>query len=438
MPAPNCSKGNPMKSFIDLAPDTQFPLQNLPYGVFSPQPEGAKRVGVAIGDQVLDLAAAAARGIFDDAGLEQAFAQPSLNRFMGMGRGVWQRSRRSLQRYLSADNHSLAQDAPARAALFYPQDAVTLHLPIEIGDYTDFYSSREHATNVGAMFRDPDKALLPNWLHLPVAYHGRASSVVVSGTDIRRPYGQIMPRGADAPLFMPSRRMDFELEMGCIIGSGNPLGSPIPIDEALDHVFGLVLVNDWSARDIQAWEYQPLGPFLAKNLATSISPWVISLEALEPFRSPAPIQQPEPLPYLRERERFSYDIRLEVTLQSADQPQAARLCQSNFRYLYWTLAQQIAHHTITGCNLRPGDLLASGTISGPAPEAYGSLLELTWGGKNPLTLPGGETRRFLEDGDSISMTGWCQGEGYRVGFGEVRGTLLPAQPSSEAQAVGDR
>jgi fumarylacetoacetase len=301
-----------------------------------------------------------------------------------------------------------------------------MNLPAEIGDYTDFYSSREHATNVGTMFRGREKALQPNWLHMPVAYHGRASSVVVSSTDIRRPYGQTIAPGAEEPVFETSKEMDFELEMGYFVGSGNELGRPIPIDEAANHIFGLVLVNDWSARDIQRWEYRPLGPFLAKNLATSISPWVVTLEALEPFRCPGPEQEPQPLPYLRSPREGAFDIQLEVHLQSQEMAEPAVISRSNFRYLYWNMAQQLAHHTITGCNMRPGDLLASGTISGPTPDSYGSLLELAWRGTRPITLPNGEERSFLEDGDRVTLTGWCQGDGYRVGFGEVKGEIFPA------------
>jgi fumarylacetoacetase len=307
---------------------------------------------------------------------------------------------------------------------------VTMHLPARIGDYTDFYSSREHATNVGVMFRGPERALPPNWLHLPIAYHGRASSVVVSGAPIYRPHGQTLPPGADQPQFGPSLLMDFELEMGFFIGPGNALGHPIPIEEAGEHIFGLVLVNDWSARDIQKWEYQPLGPFLSKNLATSISPWVVPLEALEPFRCPGPPQTPEPLPYLRISAPWAFDIHLEVRLQSEAMAEPVTISRSNFRHLYWTMPQQIAHHTITGCNLRPGDLLATGTISGPTPDSYGSMLELAWRGERPLSLPDGSLRAFLHDGDTVILSGWCQGESYRVGFGECRGQLLPPRPLS--------
>jgi fumarylacetoacetase len=305
-----------------------------------------------------------------------------------------------------------------------------MHLPAAIGDYTDFYSSREHATNVGIMMRGPDNALMPNWLHLPVAYHGRASSVVISGTPVRRPCGQIKPDGAEHPIFGPTRALDFELEMGFFVGPGNELGRPISIAEAADHIFGLVLVNDWSARDIQRWEYQPLGPFLSKSFATSISPWVVSLEALEPFRCTGPVQDPAPLLYLQSPGRWALDIRLEVWLRSAKMADAARISLSNSKNLYWNICQQLAHHTINGCNLRPGDLLASGTISGPAPDSRGSLLELAWKGTTPVSLPGGEKRVFLEDGDQVIMTGWCEGTDYRIGFGTVEGTIQPAWSES--------
>jgi fumarylacetoacetase len=301
-----------------------------------------------------------------------------------------------------------------------------LLLPVEIGDYTDFYSSKDHASNVGAMFRGPEHALPPNWLHLPIAYHGRASSVVVSGVDLHRPRGQTKAETASEPSFGPSQAVDFELEMGYFIGEGNRLGEPIAIGRAMEHLFGLVLVNDWSARDIQRWEYAPLGPFLAKNFGTSISPWVVPLEALEPFRAAGPTQNPAPLDYLRTSGLEAYDIRLQVTLQSAAMNAPQTVCESNVRNLYWSIAQQVAHHTVNGCNLRTGDLLASGTISGPTAESRGCLLELTSGGRQPLELLGGETRRFLADGDRVTMTAWCEGEGFRVGFGEVTGMLLPA------------
>lgn len=417
-----------MNTFVDIAPGSHFSLHNLPYGVFSLEDDERPRVGVAIGEMVLDLAVLESEGFFSGPVLQgrNVFAQPALNAFMALGPAAWDQARSIIQELLDADNPTLRDNAPLRRRALRPQAAVQLHLPAAIGDYTDFYSSREHATNVGAMFRGQENALMPNWLHLPVAYHGRASSVVVSGSSIHRPWGQIKRDDAAMPLFTAGRAMDFELEMGFFVGPGNALGQPIPVSQAIDHIFGMVLVNDWSARDIQKWEYQPLGPFLAKNLATSISPWVVPMAALAPFRVPGPPQDPEPLPYLQSGDDWAYNIHLEVTLQSERMNRPATIARSNFKHLYWNICQQLAHHTITGCNMRPGDLLASGTVSGPTPDSYGSLLELTWRGTRPLQLPNGETRRFLEDGDTVILTGWCQGDGYRVGFGEVRGTLLPA------------
>lgn len=417
-----------IQSFIPVQPDSHFPLQNLPYGVFS-TPGDTPRVGVAIGDMVLDLSIIEAHGLFHGPHMRarNVFSYPSLNAFMALGQDAWKETRITIQDLLRVGNRTLQDNPDLMARAFIPQNAVTMHLPADIGDYTDFYSSREHATNVGAMFRGRENALMPNWLHLPVAYHGRASSVVVSGVDIHRPYGQTKADDAPAPRFGPSFSMDFELEMGFFVGPGSDLGQPIRVTDAPAHIFGMVLVNDWSARDIQKWEYQPLGPFLAKNLATSISPWVVTMDALEPFRCPGPPQDPAPLPYLRSQGERAYDIHLEVSIQSAAMPSPQVITRSNFRYLYWNMCQQLAHHTITGCNMRPGDLLASGTISGPQPDMYGSLLELTWRGENPITLSDGTTRKFLQDGDRVMMTGWCQGDGFRVGFGEVTGCLLPAK-----------
>lgn len=411
-----------LKSFVDVAPASHFPIQNLPYGVFRPRAGGDARVGVAIGALVLDLAVLEERGLVRVTGAAgPVFNRPSLNGFMALGPTAWSAARRRISELLRADCPTLRDDAELRAQALLPQEQVEMLLPAEIGDYTDFYSSRYHATNVGTMIRGAENALQENWLHLPVAYHGRASSVVVSGQDVRRPLGQ-----TGKGKFGPTRALDFELEMGVFIGPGSMLGEPIPIDRAGDHVFGLVLVNDWSARDIQKWEYVPLGPFLAKNFATSISPWVVTLEALEPFRTAPPQQDPPPLPYLQGTGSAALDIELEVRLSGADIPEPQTITRSNFRHLYWTIGQQIAHHTVGGCPLRPGDLLASGTISGPTPESRGCLLELTWGGREPLDLAG-QRRTFLDDGDSVSMTGWCQGQGYRVGFGEVTGRILPAR-----------
>ena len=418
-----------LRSFVSVAADSHFPIQNLPYGVFRPRSGGEARVGVAIGDLVLDLALLEARGLLDTPALRgrRLFAADKLNPFLAQGRAAWSEARARISRLLRQDEPSLRDDTPLRARALLPLEEVEMLLPAAVGDYTDFYSSREHASNVGAMFRGPDKALMPNWLHLPVAYHGRASSVVVSGTDLHRPRGQSKPEGAPAPVFGPSRSLDFELEMAVLVGPGNALGQPVPAAAAAEHLFGMVLLNDWSARDIQAWEYVPLGPFLGKNFGTSISPWVVTLEALEPFRTAGPVQDPAPLPYLQTAGPWAYDIRLEVYLEGEKTGGPQRICSSNFKYLYWNIAQQLAHHTVNGCNLRPGDLLASGTISGPAPDSYGSLLELTWRGTRPLTFPGGGQQTFLQDGDRVTMTGWCQGDGYRVGFGTVTGKVLPCR-----------
>jgi len=300
-------------------------------------------------------------------------------------------------------------------------------MPVEIGDYTDFYSSKEHATNVGIMFRGKDNALMPNWLHIPIAYHGRASSIVVSGTDVIRPKGQTKPAGSEEPVFGLTKLLDFELEMGFFIGQGNPLGEPIPIDKTYDHIFGMVLVNDWSARDIQTWEYQPLGPFLAKNFATSISPWVVTMEALEPFKVSGPNQEPAPMEYLQSKCNWAYNIALDVAIETPGLQEPFIISQTNFKYMYWNICQQLAHHTVNGCNTKTGDMMASGTISGPAKDSYGSMLELTWRGENPIKLPNGEERKFLHDGDTLTISGYCQGDGYRVGFGKVTGKILPSK-----------
>lgn len=417
-----------LRSWIPVAPESHFPIQNLPYGVFCRPGDARKRVGVAIGEFVLDLCVLAEHDFLDAPAIRDILPlnQGSLNAFMALGPTAWHALRRVLGDLLRHDNPSLRDAGPLREKALVPQAAVTMLLPAQIGDYTDFYSSREHAVNVGTMLRGAEQALQPNWLHLPVAYHGRASSVVISGTDLRRPRGQTKADDAPSPSFGPSRSVDFELEMGFFIGPGNPLGQPIPIGQATEHIFGMVLVNDWSARDIQKWEYVPLGPFLAKNFGTSISPWIVTREALEPFRVAGPVQDPPPLPYLRTTGEGAYDIHLEVWLQGARMDKPERVCASNFRHLYWTIAQQLAHHAINGCNLRPGDLLASGTVSGPMPNSRGCLLELTWKGTQPLRFANGETRTFLQDGDCVTLSGWCQGDGYRVGFGEVTGRILPA------------
>ena len=411
------------QSFITVAANSDFPLQNLPYGVFQPQGEAA-RVGVAIGNDVLDLATLEAAGLLQT-GSEPVFNQATLNAFIALGRPVWQQVRARLQQLLSADCAELRDNADLRAKAFYPQAAVAMLLPIEVPGYTDFYSSKEHAYNVGCMFRDPKNALMQNWSELPVGYNGRASSVVVSGTDLVRPSGQIKLPNEERPVFSACRKLDFELETGFIVGKATALGEPIAIAEAENHIFGMVLLNDWSARDIQQWEYVPLGPFNAKTFGTSISPWVVTLEALAPFRCASPVQEPQPLPYLRENTANNYDINLQVAI--AANGSETVISNTNFKHMYWSMMQQLTHHTIAGCNVRVGDLMGSGTISGPEKDSRGSLLELTWNTTEPLTLEGGEQRGFLEDGDTLIMRGHCQKDGLRIGFGEVRGTVLPAK-----------
>ena len=417
-----------MKSFIQYSNDTHFPIHNLPYGVFKPKPDGSSRIGVAIGEFILDLSVLEDKGLLKNSSSEKnLFNRSSLNLFMSQDKKVWKEIRTQLQSLLSEENSTLKDNKELRQEAFIEMQDVIMCLPVEIGDYTDFYSSKEHATNVGIMFRGKENALMPNWLHLPVAYHGRASSIVVSGTDIVRPKGQTKPADAENPIFGASKLMDFELEMGFFIGKGNNLGNSISVDKAEEHIFGIVIVNDWSARDIQAWEYVPLGPFLAKNFATSISPWVVTLDALEPFRCASPKPEFEPLPYLQSKGDKTFDIQLHVYLQNEKLPEPFEICHSNFKYLYWNMPQQLAHHTVNGCNMQTGDLLASGTISGDTKESRGSMLEITWRGAEPIILPNGEERKFINDGDTVIMSAYCEGEGYRVGFGEVSGKILPAK-----------
>ena len=417
----------PLKSFIDIPADSHFPLENLPFGVFQPRGQSKARVGVALGDFVVDLSALDGKGFFKESLSAPVFGQDALNDFLALGRPAWVGVRKTLQSLLSAENPTIRDDSALRAQVLHKRNEVEMRLPVRIGDYTDFYSSYHHAHNVGTMLRGPENALMPNWKWLPVAYHGRSSSIVVSGTDVRRPHGQTKPADATSPVFGPSKSFDYELETAFLIGPGNSLGDAVPIERATDHIFGLVLMNDWSARDIQAWEYQPLGPFLAKNFCTSISPWVVTLEALEPFRRPLPKQDPAPLDYLRRDNDFTFDIQLEATLKTPKMKEPQAITRTNFQNLYWSISQQLAHHAVGGCNLRPGDLLASGTISGATEESRGCMLELTWRGANPISLANGETRKWLEDGDILSITGWAQGEGFRVGFGEVSGEVHPAR-----------
>ena len=417
-----------------------FPIQNLPFGVFRRRGSAAAPSGgVAIGDAVLDLAACAEAGLFtgDADRAARACAEPALNRFMGLGGRYWSALRRAVSHLLSADARGAPLDPRARPSLLLAAAEVELLLPAEIPDYTDFYASVFHATNVGSLFR-PDNPLLPNYKWVPIGYHGRASSIVPSGTPVHRPAGQTSADPAGPPVFGLTRRLDYELEVGFFVGPGNELGRPIPIADAGRHLFGVCLVNDWSARDVQSWEYQPLGPFLAKNFATTISPWVVTLDALAPFRTAAferPAGDPAPLPYLHdddERRAGGIGITLEVLLSStrmrAEKAAPMRLSRSELADLYWTPAQLLAHHASGGCNLRPGDLLASGTVSGAAKDARGCLLELTWRGTEPVRLPTGEERRFLEDGDEVVMRGWCEREGFaRIGLGECRGEVVGSE-----------
>lgn len=414
---------NTLNSFVEIAPDSDFSIHNLPYGVFSVG-DAAPRVGVAIGTYILDLSVLEAQGLLP-ATPQPVFNQPTLNAFIATGKAHWSKVRQRLQALLSTDQAQLRDNQELRQQALVPQSDARMHLPVEIPGYTDFYSSREHAFNIGSMFRGPENALMPNWTELPVAYNGRASSVVVSGTDLIRPSGQIKLPDEDRPVFSACRRLDFELEMGFIVGRETELGEPVAVDEAHEYIFGMVLLNDWSARDIQQWEYVPLGPFNAKTFGTSISPWVVTMEALQPFRCAPVPQDPKPLSYLQESRENNYDIQLEVAFEVDGQQTV--ICNTNFKYMYWTMTQQLAHHTVSGCNVRIGDLMGSGTISGQEKHERGSLLELTWNATEPLTLANGQQRCFIEDGDTIIMRGHCEREGIRVGFGEVRGAILPAR-----------
>jgi fumarylacetoacetase len=422
MPHPNDPA---LRSFIPVDPTSDFPIQNLPYGVFSAKDGLAPRVGVAIGEYVLDLRELEQDRLLD-VGELGVFAAPILNPFMALGPKAWSRTRARISELLRHDHPELRDNDELRGRALVPMANVKLHLPIAVAGYTDFYSSKEHATNVGVMFRGKDNALQPNWLHMPIGYNGRASTVVVSGTKVKRPRGQLKPPSAEVPSFGPCKRLDFELEMGVVIGQPSPIGELLTERQAEEMIFGFVLLNDWSARDIQQWEYVPLGPFLAKAFATSISPWIVTREALEPFRVHGPAQDPAPLPYLRQTQPNNYDLQLDVGLRAAGMNAAAKLCRTNFKYMYWSSVQQLVHHASSGCAMNVGDLLGSGTISGPEKHQRGSLLEMSWNGTEPVELGSGIRRTFLEDGDSLGMRGWCQGDGFRVGFGEVEGTIVAA------------
>ena len=411
-----------MKSWLKVSSKSDFSIYNLPFGIFSTNKKN-KRIGVAIGDHVIDLHACNSLDLFKDLHIEShVFKNSFLNNFIELGKGITSKVREILQSELTNDNSLIKHNSNC----IIPIDSVEMHLPVNIGDYTDFYSSIEHASNIGSMFRDPSNPLLPNWKHLPVGYHGRASSIIVSGKNIHRPKGQIMPFDSETPIFSSSNRVDFELEMGYIIGKNSSLGSSISTTNSQDYIFGKVLFNDWSARDIQKWEYVPLGPFLGKSFASSISPWVVTMEALDPFRVSGPIQEPNVLDYLKFDGLKNYDINLSVSITPEDSNIESIVCNSNFKYMYWNMNQQIAHHTVNGCNLNVGDMMASGTISGHTKDSYGSMLELSWGGKNPIELKDGSTRTFINDMDTVIMKGYCEKNNIRVGFGEVKSKILPS------------
>lgn len=412
-----------VRSWVTVAPDSDFPLENLPYGVF--ERGGTPRIGVAIGESIFDLCAASRAGLLDGVVACEILEQGDLNALLAQGRKAWGALRARLTELLLEGTASFG--SVNRDALLVPMRGTRMLLPARVGDYVDFYSSLEHATNLGKIFRPDGEPLMPNWRWLPVGYHGRSSTIVVDGTPVRRPIGQRKAPDAAAPTVGPSRMLDIELEVGFITGPGNAMGARISAANARDHIFGLVLVNDWSARDIQAWEYQPLGPFLGKSFATSISPWVVTLDALEPYRVAGPTQDPPPLEYLRVDDVWNFDVSLLVELRTAAMQASHVVARSNFRHMYWNMAQQLAHVTVNGTAVRPGDLYASGTISGPEPGSYGSFIELTWRGARPIELPSGERRAFLEDGDTVTLRGFCEVPGKpRIGFGSVSGTVLPA------------
>jgi len=413
------------KSWIEIPENSDFPIQNLPFGIYS-KGNTQPRACVAIGEQLADLYEIAERGYLDSSYSSDIFAQPTLNTMMSLGKNGVRKLRNDLAELFDSENSKLRDNEADRKAVLHMQSEVHMHIPVEIGDYTDFYSSIEHATNVGTMFRDPDNALLPNWKHIPVGYHGRSSSIIVSGEPITRPMGQTKPKEDEPPVFGPTRLLDFELEMAFVTFNGKPLGKRISTKEADDYIFGMFLFNDWSARDIQKWEYVPLGPFLAKSFASSISPWIVTLDALEPFRVSGPKQEPKVLPYLEYEGDKNIDIKLEVSIKPEGINEATTVCNSNYKYMYWNMNQQLAHHTVNGCNIRSGDVMASGTISGKEPSAFGSMLELTWRGTKPVKLSDGSERKFINDGDTVIMKGHAYKDGVRIGFGQVSTSVLPA------------
>lgn len=412
------------QTWLPVSDTTDFPIQNIPFGVFLTR-DDIITIGTRIGDTAIDLGALHQLGYFEGIPLtDDIFLQDTLNDFISDGKKTWRLVRNRIADIFDVKNDTLQNHKEHRDRVLFAMGEIEMKLPVQVGDYTDFYSSIEHATNVGTMFRDPENALLPNWLHMPVAYHGRSSSIIPSGTPVHRPLGQKMPKGADTPKFGPSRLVDFELEMAFITTDANVLGEPIPIDEAEDYIFGLVLFNDWSARDIQKWEYVPLGPFLAKSFASSISPWIVTLDAIEAFRVEGPKPLKKQLEYLQYTGKKSFDIALEVAIQPEDAVETV-VARTNFKYMYWNMSQQLAHHTINGCPVNSGDMMGSGTISGPTPDSYGSMLELSWRGEKPVKLKEGGDRKFIEDNDTVIIRGHCTNDKVRIGFGEVATKLLP-------------
>jgi fumarylacetoacetase len=422
---PNIANDPKRKSWIKVPENSDFPIQNIPFGVFITK-EDVITIGTRIGDYAIDMGALQQLGYFEGIDLtDDMFMQDTLNDFISDGKKTWRLVRNRLSNIFEENNPKLRDNKKHKDVVIFKISDVEMLLPVQIGDYTDFYSSKEHATNVGKMFRDPENALLPNWLHIPVGYHGRSSTIVPSGINVRRPNGQTLPADATEPVFGPSKLVDFELEMAFITTDANLLGEPIPVDEAEDYIFGMVLFNDWSARDIQKWEYVPLGPFLAKNFASTISPWIVTMDALQPFKTESPEQSPTPMKYLQQKDKHTFDINLEVSIQPENATETI-VSKSNFKYMYWTMAQQLAHHTVNGCRVNSGDMMGSGTISGPTPDSFGSMLELSWGGKNPLKLNDGSERKFINDNDTVIMRGYCKNDNVRIGFGECIGKLLPA------------
>ena len=413
-----------LKSFISVSADCHFPIQNLPFGVFSTTDNSQRRMGVAIGDLVLDIATCVENSLLDSTPLKKDMAFEDLNAFMKLGRKNVTIVRNAVSELLR-DSSALKDNEALKSKVLHKQSAVTMHLPAKISGYTDFYSSKEHATNIGTLFRDKNNPLLPNWVHIPVAYDGRAGSIIVSDQDIKRPQGQTRPNLEELPVFGKCKGLDVEVEIGVFVGTGTELGDTISMEKAPEHIFGMVLLNDWSARDIQKWEYVPLGPFLGKNFATSISPWVVTLDALEPFRVAAPKQDPKVLDYLARKEDWAVNLELAFGIQTPNMDKPEYISHTNFKYMYWDIAQQLTHHSINGCAMNTGDLFGSGTISGPTPDSYGSMIEMTEGGKNPIKLNDGSERVFLKDGDTAVITGFCQADGYRVGFGSVSGKIVP-------------